>query len=225
MSQLAGDSGDTSLLPDGQSSASPRPRAASCPATANGAVRDVFTFDVATGERRLISGAPGGANGPSSSPVLSADGARVGVRLVGVEPRRRRHQRRCRHLPHRPRRRGDARERGVRRRRGRRAVVGPGPVGRRPVRGVRVRRVQPGARVTANGAPDVFVRDLQAGTTTLVSAARTGGPAMRRRAGRRSARPARSSRSRRRHRTSSPATATAWATCSCATSSSAARRG
>src|SRR4029079_15264073 len=27
-----------------------------------------------------------------------------------------------------------------------------------------------------NGAPDVFVRDLQAGTTTLVSAARAGGP-------------------------------------------------
>ena len=46
---------------------------------ANGAVRDVVKIDLSTGGRRLISASPaeGGANGPSTAPVTSADGNRV----------------------------------------------------------------------------------------------------------------------------------------------------
>src|SRR4051794_12803214 len=77
MSQLDGDSGDTSLSADGQTVAFTSTATGFMPGEANGAIRDVFTFDVPTGERRLISTAPGGADGPSSSPVLSADGTRV----------------------------------------------------------------------------------------------------------------------------------------------------
>ena len=77
LSQLDGDSGDTSLSANGQIIGFSSTAGGFMPSDANGAVRDVFTFNVATGERRLISAAPGGANGPSSSPVLSADGGRV----------------------------------------------------------------------------------------------------------------------------------------------------
>src|SRR5438552_5019760 len=77
LSQLDGDSGDTSLSADGQTIGFASTASGFMPGDANGAVRDVFTFNVPTGERRLISAAPGGANGPSSSPALSADGTRV----------------------------------------------------------------------------------------------------------------------------------------------------
>src|SRR3954447_11799842 len=75
--ELSGDSGDTSLSADGQIIAFASTASGFMAADANGATRDVFTFNVTTGERRLVSSAPGGADGASSSPVLSADGTRV----------------------------------------------------------------------------------------------------------------------------------------------------
>jgi Tol biopolymer transport system component len=77
MSQLDGDSGDTSLSANGQIIGFTSTASRFMPGDANGSTRDVFTFDVANGQRRLISSASGGANGPSSSPALAADGARV----------------------------------------------------------------------------------------------------------------------------------------------------
>jgi Tol biopolymer transport system component len=77
LSELSGDSGDTALSADGQIIAFTSTAPAFLPGDANGSVRDVFAFNVTTGERRLISSAPGGANGPSSSPAISADGTRV----------------------------------------------------------------------------------------------------------------------------------------------------
>src|SRR3954451_23163109 len=75
--ELSGDSGDTSLSADGQIIAFASTASGFMAADANGATRDVFTFNVTTGERRLISAAPGGADGASSSPAISADGTRV----------------------------------------------------------------------------------------------------------------------------------------------------
>jgi Tol biopolymer transport system component len=77
MGDLAGASGDTSLSASGLIVGFASTATGFVAGDANGATRDVFTFDVATGERRLVSSAPGGADGPSSSPVLSADGQRV----------------------------------------------------------------------------------------------------------------------------------------------------
>jgi Tol biopolymer transport system component len=77
MGDLTGASGDTSLSANGLIIGFASTATGFVAGDANGATRDVFTFDVATGERRLVSAAPGGADGPSSSPVLSADGRRV----------------------------------------------------------------------------------------------------------------------------------------------------
>jgi Tol biopolymer transport system component len=77
LGELSGDSGDTALSADGQIIAFTSTAPGFLPGDANGAVRDVFAFDVTTGERRLISAAPGGADGPSGSPAISADGTRV----------------------------------------------------------------------------------------------------------------------------------------------------
>jgi Tol biopolymer transport system component len=77
MGDLNGASGDTSLSANGLIIGFASTAGNFVAGDANGATRDVFTFNVATGERRLVSAVPGGADGPSSSPVLSADGQRV----------------------------------------------------------------------------------------------------------------------------------------------------
>ena len=175
MSQLDGDSGDTSLSANGRIIGFSSTANGFMPGDANGSVRDVFTFDVATGERHLISGAPGGANGPSSSPVLSADGARVAfvssasnlvagdtngvadVFLTGPDG-----------AVSRVSVTADGGEAN-----GPSSDPDVSADGRFVVFGSAASNLVAG---DTNGAPDVFVRDLQAGTTTLVSAARTGGP-------------------------------------------------
>jgi Tol biopolymer transport system component len=174
MSQLDGDSGDTSLSADGQIIGFTSTASDFVAGDANGAVRDVFTFDVATGQRRLISSAPGGANGPSSSPALAADGTRVafvssasnlvpgdnnGAADVFLTDRD-----------------GNVTRVSV-------AADGGDPNGASSdpdisADGRYVVFESAASNLVAgdtNGAPDVFVRDLQAGTTTLVSAARGGG--------------------------------------------------
>jgi Tol biopolymer transport system component len=175
MSQLNGDSGDTSLAADGQIIGFASTASGFTPGDTNGTVRDVFTFDVATGERRLISAAPSGANGPSSSPVLSADGGRVAfvssasnlvagdrngvadVFIAGPD--------------------GSVSRVSVASDGG--EANGPSSApdlsgdGRFAVFESAASNLVPG---DTNGVPDVFVRDLQAGTTSLVSAARGGGP-------------------------------------------------
>ena len=190
------------------------------PGDANGSVRDVFTFDVTTGERRLISSAPGGANGPSSAPVLSADGTRVAFvssasNLVASDGN------------------GAAdifltdREGGVTRVSV--AADGGDPDGpsSNPDLSADGRFVVFESSATnlvagdTNGAPDVFVRDVQTGTTALVSTARGGGaangasgsPAISASRGVREFRLQGDEPRRGRH-------ATAWATSSCATSCS-----
>jgi Tol biopolymer transport system component len=176
LSELNGDSGDTSLSADGQIIGFASTAGGFIPGDANGAVRDVFTFNVTTGERRLISAAPGGADGPSSAPVLSADGARVAFvsRATNLVP-------------------GDGngvadvflsnREGTVTRV----SVAADGgdangpssnpdlsADGRFVVFESAASNLVPG---DTDGTSDVFVRDLQAERTTLVSAARGGGPA------------------------------------------------
>ena len=174
MSQLDGDSGDTSLSADGQIIGFTSTASGFMPGDANGSVRDVFTFDVATGQRRLISAASGGANGPSSSPALSADGARVAFvsSASNLVP-------------------GDSngaadvfltdRDGNV----VRVSVATDGGDANGPssnpdisADGRYVVFESAASNLVAgdtNGAPDVFVRDVQAGTTKLVSVARGGG--------------------------------------------------
>ncbi|TML06018.1 MAG: hypothetical protein E6G41_08790 [Actinobacteria bacterium] len=175
MSQLSGDSGDTSLSADGQIIGFASTASGFMPGDANGSVRDVFTFNVATGERRLISAAPGGANGPSSSPVLSADGARVAfvssasnlvagdhngvadVFLTGPD--------------------GTVSRVSVAADGG--DANGPSSNPDLSADGRFVVFESAASNLVAgdtNGAPDVFLRDLQTGTTSLVSAAPGGGP-------------------------------------------------
>jgi Tol biopolymer transport system component len=174
MGQLDGDSGDTSLSADGQIIGFASTAPGFVAGDANAARRDVFTFDVATGQRRLISAAPGGANGPSSSPALSADGTRVafvssasnlvpgdgnGVADVFLTDRD-----------------GNVTRVSV-------AADGGDPNGpsSNPDISADGRFVVFESAASnlvagdANGAPDVFVRDLKTGTTTLVSVARGGG--------------------------------------------------
>lgn len=175
MSQLDGDSGDTSLSADGQIIAFASTASRFVAGDANGAVRDVFTFDVATGARRLISSASGGANGPSRSPALSADGTRVAFvssasNLVAGDDN------------------GAAdvfltdRDGAVTRvsvAAGGGDANGPSSNPDISADGRYVVFESAASNLVAadtNGAPDVFVRDLQAGTTTLVSVARDGGP-------------------------------------------------
>ena len=175
MSQLDGDSGDTSLSADGQTIGFTSTASRFVDGDANGAVRDVFTFDVATGQRRLISFAAGGANGPSSSPALSADGTRVAFvsSASNLVP-------------------GDGngaadvfltdRDGNVTRV----SVAADGGDANGPssdpdisADGRFVAFESAASNLVAgdtNGAPDVFMRDLRTGTTTLVSAARGGGP-------------------------------------------------
>jgi Tol biopolymer transport system component len=175
LGELTGDSGDTSLSADGQIIGFASTASGFMPGDANGSVRDVFAFDVATGERRLISAAPGGANGPSSSPVLSADGSRVAfvssasnlvagdsngvadVFLTGPD--------------------GTVTRASV-------AAGGGDPNGpsSNPDLSADGRFVvfeSAASNLVAgdtNNAPDVFVRDLQTGTTSLVSTAPGGSP-------------------------------------------------
>jgi Tol biopolymer transport system component len=174
MRQLDGDSGDTSLSANGQIIGFTSTASRFMPGDANGSTRDVFTFDVATGQRRLISSASGGANGPSSSPALSADGARVafvssasnlvsgdgnGVADVFLTDR-------------------DGKVVRV-------SVAADGDDANGPssnpdisADGRYVVFESAASNLVAgdaNGAPDVFVRDLQTGTTKLVSAARGSG--------------------------------------------------
>jgi Tol biopolymer transport system component len=175
LGELTGDSGDTSLSADGQIIGFASAASGFMPGDANGAVRDVFTFNVATGERRLISSAPGGANGPSSSPVLSADGTRVAFvsaasNLVAGD-------------------RNDAADIFLTDRDGavtRVSVAADGTdangASSNPDLSADGRFVvfeSAASNLVAgdtNGAADVFVRDLQTGTTALVSAAPGGGP-------------------------------------------------
>ncbi len=176
LGELAGDSGDTSLSADGQTVGFASTASGFVAGDANGAVRDVFTFNVTTGERRLISSAPGGANGPSRAPVLSADGTRVafissasnlaagdgnGVADIFLTDRE-----------------GTVTRVSV-------AVDGGDPDGpsSNPDLSADGRFVVFESAATnlvagdSNGVPDVFVRDLQTGTTALVSTARGGGAA------------------------------------------------
>jgi Tol biopolymer transport system component len=174
MSQLDGDSGDTSLSANGQIIGFTSTASRFMPGDANGSTRDVFTFDVATGQRRLISAAAGGANGPSSSPALSADGARVafvssasnlvsgdgnGVADVFLTDRDGKVVRVSVAADG-----GDAN--------GPSSNPDISADGRYVVFESAASNLVAG---DANGAPDVFVRDLQTGTTKLVSAARGGG--------------------------------------------------
>jgi Tol biopolymer transport system component len=174
MSQLSGDSGDTSLSANGQIIGFASTAGGFMPGDANGTVRDVFTFDVATGDRRLISAAPGGANGPSSSPVLSADGARVAFvssasNLVAGDHNSA----------------SDVFIAGPDGAVTRVSVAADGGDANGPssnpdlsADGRFVVFESAASNLVAgdtNGARDVFVRDVQAGTTTLVSAARGGG--------------------------------------------------
>jgi Tol biopolymer transport system component len=176
LGELAGDSGDTSLSANGQIIGFASTASGFMPGDANGAVRDVFTFNVSTGERRLISAAPGGADGPSSAPVLSADGTRVAFvsRATNLVP-------------------GDGNgvadifvtdQNGAVARVSVAADGGDanGPSsnpdlsadGRFVVFESGASNLVPG---DTNGVPDVFVRDLQVGRTALVSSGRGGAPA------------------------------------------------
>jgi TolB protein len=141
----------------------------------NGAQRDVFTIDLVTGERRLVSAPPdgGGADGPSSAPAISEDGQTVafvsqatnlvandanGVADIFV-------------------RTGDEAPQRV--------SVGAGGVeangpssqpdlsadGRYVVFTSAASNLVPG---DTNGVPDVFLRDLDAGTTTRLSVSSDG---------------------------------------------------
>jgi Tol biopolymer transport system component len=176
LGELAGDSGDTSLSADGRIVGFASTAAGFVAGDANGAVRDVFTFDVATGTRRLISAAPGGADGPSSAPSLSADGSRVAFvsaasNLVGGD-------------------RNGVRDVFVSARDGTVTRVsvaadggdadGPSSSPDLSADGRFVVFASDASNLVAgdtNGATDVFVRDLRTATTTLVSAGRAGAPA------------------------------------------------
>jgi Tol biopolymer transport system component len=174
MSQLDGDSGDTSLSADGQTIGFTSTASRFVDGDANGAVRDVFTFDVATGQRRLISFATGGANGPSTSPALSADGTRVAFvssasNLVAGDG-------------------NGAADIFLTDRDGNVTRVSVAADGGDPNGPSSDPDISADGRFVAfesaasnlvagdtNDAPDVFVRDLKTGTTTLVSVARGGG--------------------------------------------------
>jgi Tol biopolymer transport system component len=142
---------------------------------ADGAVRDVFAFDLPTGLRRLVSTtADGGpANGPSSSPALSDDGGTVafvsqasnlvagdtnGVADVFVRD-------------------GDGPPLRVSVSTGGEQANGPSSQpdlsydGRYVVFTSSASNLVPG---DTNGAPDVFLRDLDGGTTTRLSVSTAG---------------------------------------------------
>jgi Tol biopolymer transport system component len=178
LGDLDGASGDTSLSADGLIVGFTSTATSFTADDANGATRDIFTFNVATGERQLVSRALGGtgADGPSSTPALSADGQRVAFASTASNLVA-----------------GDGNG------------VGDiffadhdGPVtrvsvaagggdpdgassnpdisadGRYVVFESAADNLVPG---DTNGLPDVFLRDLQTGTTKLVSAGRNGAPA------------------------------------------------
>jgi Tol biopolymer transport system component len=178
LGDLAGASGDTSLSASGLIVGFTSTAAGFTADDRNGATRDVFTFDVATGERRLVSKALGsaGANGPSSTPALSADGRRVAFASAASNLVA-----------------GDRNGAGD-------IFAGDhdGPVTRVSVAadggdpdgpssnpdisadGRFVVFESAATNLVAgdtNGASDVFLRDLRAGTTTLLSAGRRGAPA------------------------------------------------
>jgi Tol biopolymer transport system component len=176
LGELSGDSGDTSLSADGQTIGFASTAAGFIPGDANGATRDVFTFNVTTGERRLISSAPGGANGSSSSPVLSADGTRVAFvstasNLAGGDG-------------------NGAADVFVTDRDGAVTRVSVAAGGADPNGPSSDPDISADGRFVVfesaasnlvdgdtDGVADVFVRDLQTQTTSLVSSARGGGPA------------------------------------------------
>jgi Tol biopolymer transport system component len=143
---------------------------------ANGPVADVVAIDRFDGARRLVSEAPGGADGPSGAPAVSGDGAVVAFESTATNL-----------VP------GDANGQAdvfARDRRGpleRLSVAADGGPADGPSTapdvssdGRYVVFVSAATNLVAgdtNGQPDVFVRDRQAQTTRLVSVARDGGPA------------------------------------------------
>jgi Tol biopolymer transport system component len=141
----------------------------------NGAQRDVFTIDLVTGERRLVSAPPdgGGADGPSSAPAISEDGQTVAfvsqaTNLVAHDTN---------HVADVFVRTGDGAPMRV--------SVGPGGEeangpssqpdlsadGRYVVFTSAASNLVPG---DTNGVPDVFLRDIDAGTTTRLSVSSAG---------------------------------------------------